>query len=35
VRVASLDRYVPLRDAAHTVLLSANDIQRAARQLLS
>jgi 2-oxoisovalerate dehydrogenase E1 component len=33
-RVASLDSYVPLGDAANTVLLSEYDIERAARQLL-
>ena len=34
-RVASLDSYVPLGDAANTVLLSEDDIERAARQLMS
>ena len=34
MRVASLDSYVPLGDAANTVLLNEYDIERAARQLV-
>ncbi len=35
IRVASRDSYVPLGDAANTVLLSEDDIERAVRRLLS
>ncbi len=34
MRVASMDSYVPLGDAANTVLLSEYDIERAARRIL-
>ena len=35
IRVSSRDSYVPLGDAANTVLLSEDDIERAVRRLLS
>jgi 2-oxoisovalerate dehydrogenase E1 component len=35
VRVASRDSYIPLGDAANTVLLSEDDIERGVRQLLA
>jgi 2-oxoisovalerate dehydrogenase E1 component len=35
IRVASRDSYVPLGDAANTVLLSQDDIDGAVRRLLS
>jgi 2-oxoisovalerate dehydrogenase E1 component len=35
IRVASRDSYVPPGDAANTMLLSEDDIERAVRRLLS
>ena len=35
IRVSSRDSYVPLGDAANTVLLGEDDIERAVRRLLS
>ena len=34
-RVSSVDSYVPLGDAANLVLLSENDIEQAARRMVS